>query len=150
MQVKYDVPLNFRVSRYQNQRLAELRVQEGYSSMAEVCRAALNFYIDHMADAVGSKRLFSRSMNQKLEEISAIVLVGMALQNTAVTNGFASLLNALVEDETAEVYEGRKMLFQAAQATLENLPQIENLIQAMVAARIKRTAQAPATHPNQT
>jgi len=82
--------------------LDDLRVRHNFSSRSETIRYCIQHTIEDESDAIGSRRHFSRTLNQKIDALMEEIRIANAVQLLAVTDGLTDLTNLLEEDEDAD------------------------------------------------
>lgn len=85
--------------------LDDLRVRHNFSSRSEAIRYCIQHTIEDESDAMGSRRHFSRTMNQKLDLLIEHQRIASAVNLLALTEMITNLTNLLEEDETAEMLD---------------------------------------------
>ena len=78
-----------------HQHLAQMMANDGYASMSDAGREAIRFYIDHRADAIGSRRHFARSMQTRLDEVEDFVHAQSAVQTYMLAQSVAQQMTLL-------------------------------------------------------
>lgn len=79
--------------------LDDLRVRHNFASRSETIRYCIQHTIEDESDAIGSRRHFSRTLNQKIDALMEEIRIANAVQLLAVTDGLTDLTNLLEEDE---------------------------------------------------
>jgi Arc/MetJ-type ribon-helix-helix transcriptional regulator len=92
-----------RTTTQETQWLEDLRVRHHFSSRSEAIRYCIQKTIEDESDAIGSRRNFSRTMNQKLDQIRQDQQVGFAMVILIITEMLTRLINLLQEDDEDEI-----------------------------------------------
>lgn len=82
--------------------LDDLRVRHNFVSRSEVIRYCIQQTIEDESDAIGSRRHFSRTMNQKLDLVIEQQRISAAVNLLAITEMMTNLINLLEEDTGTE------------------------------------------------
>ena len=92
---KYTESIMIRATPEMKDRMESIAMNKGFAYVVQAWRDAADQYIEAEGDAIGSRRLFSRQMGQKLNEMEQRLSVLMLLSVKSNVGGFATLLEAL-------------------------------------------------------
>ena len=94
-----------RTTRLQTTQLHELRVKKGLSNMSDILRYCVDYTLEDESDAIGSRRNFSRTMNQRLDQIREDQHIGFSMVILVITEMLTRLVNLLQEEDEGEIDE---------------------------------------------
>jgi Arc/MetJ-type ribon-helix-helix transcriptional regulator len=95
--------------------LDSLREQKGFTSRSEAIRYCIQQTLENEADAIGSRRHFSRTMNARMDDVTKMVEMYGETQFIALTELFSVLLILLNEGQEAEATDPGKMRLEVIQ-----------------------------------
>jgi len=94
-----------RTSKLQTNQLQELRVKKNLTSMSDIIRYCVEQTLEDESDAIGSRRNFSRTMNQRLDQIREDQHIGFSMVILVITEMLTRLVNLLQEEDEGEIDE---------------------------------------------
>jgi Arc/MetJ-type ribon-helix-helix transcriptional regulator len=118
-----------RISRLQTTQLHDLRVRKGLSSMSDVIRYCIEYTLEDESDAIGSRRHFSRTMSQKIDELAHELRITSAINLLAITDSITNLINMLEEDEETEGLKPDAVRIELYQAAVS--PELFKIVNAL-------------------
>lgn len=115
-------------------RLTQMMHSQGLPSMSDTGREAIRYYLEEMADQIGSRRHFSRSMQGRLDELEDFVHMHMAVQTYLFAHFTAqqlSLLEQLAAHDggQARVWRGSDLLAEAVKIALQQQPALRATVE---------------------
>src|SRR3990172_7042500 len=78
-----------------HERLTQMMHSQGLPSLSDTGREAIRYYLDEMADQIGSRRHFSRSMQARFDALEDFFHMHMALQTYLLAHFSAHQLSLL-------------------------------------------------------
>jgi Arc/MetJ-type ribon-helix-helix transcriptional regulator len=100
--------------------LDSLREQKGFTSRSATIRYCIQQTLENEADAIGSRRHFSRTMNARLDQLTENVNMVGETSYIMLTELFAALLKLLDEDAPEELTDPQSMRIDLAETIVKN------------------------------
>ncbi|MEO1666694.1 MAG: hypothetical protein AAFU54_18800 [Chloroflexota bacterium] len=91
-----------RTTANQTKWLKDLQQEKNFNAMSDAIRYCVDRTIEDESDAIGSRRHFNRTMNQKLDQVLQAQQVGIAMVIMLISEMLTALINMLNEDDEDE------------------------------------------------
>lgn len=85
--------------------LSQMMTKGAFPSMSDAGREAIRYYVDNQTDEIGSRRHFSRTMQQRLNELEDFVHAHSAVQTYLLAQAIAQQMT-LLEQIAGAMSEG--------------------------------------------
>lgn len=89
--------------------LEDLRVRHSLGSRSDAIRYCILKTIEDESDEIGSRRHFSRTMNQKLDQIREDQTIGFSMVILVITEMLTRLINLLQEEDEIDKISAEEM-----------------------------------------
>ena len=135
-----------------HERLSQVMFHQGLPSMSDAGREAIRYYLDEMADQIGSRRHFSRAMQARLDELEDFVHMHMAVQTYLIAHFTAQQLSLseqiaalLAKDgRKLHIWKGSDLLAEATKIAMQQQPTLRLTVDKMREVAHKQKQQAEA------
>ena len=136
------------------ERLKQMMRHKGLPSMSDAGREAIAYYLEEMSDQIGSRRHFSRSMQQRLDKLDDFIHMHMALQTYLLAHFTAhqlTLLEQIVaglarDGREPHLWKGSELLAEATKIAMQQQPGLRLTVEKMREVANKQKQQAEVKH----
>jgi Arc/MetJ-type ribon-helix-helix transcriptional regulator len=122
-----------------HERLKQMMVSQGFTSLSDTGREAIRYYLDNMSEQIGSRRHFSRSMQKEIAATQDFVHMHSAIQTYMLAHFLASMLTMQEQlvasnghnGHPARVWKGSDLLTEATRIAMHQQPALRLTIEKM-------------------